>query len=187
MKSMKFIIAALLMFSIGSLSAQLKIVPAKSNIVISGTSTLHAWDMKIAQVNGEVAGSAGKLTSLVMHIPVKSMKSAEGSIMDGKAYDAFDSKKNPTITFTMSETTPVKVTDGNVEVTLTGMLSMAGVAKKVSFKSTGKVTGNTFQMKGAVPVKMTEYGMKPPTAIFGTIKCGDAIVVKFDVTVEGTL
>lgn len=171
-----------------SLQAQtLKLVPAKSNIVISGTSTLHAWDMKIAQVNGEGTSSASKLTTFVVRIPVKSMKSAEGSIMDGKAYDAFDAKKNPMITFTLTEPAAVKVTDKDVEATLVGNLTMAGTTKKISVKTTGKVVAGGFQMKGAVALKMSEYGMKAPTAVFGTIKTGDGITVKFDVEVAGSL
>lgn len=176
---------------VASLTVQaqsLKIVPTKSNAVVSGTSTLHPWDMKVAQVSGEgTANAAKQLATLVIRIPVKSLKSAEGSIMDGKAYDAFDAKKNPNIVFTLTEATPVKITNQDVEATLTGTLAMAGSSKKISFKAAGKVVAGGFQLKGAVPLKMTEYGMKPPTAIFGTIKTGDAITVKFDVTVEGAL
>jgi len=29
---------------------------------------------------------------------------------------------------------------------------------------------------------MTEYKMSPPTAMFGTLKTGDDVVVKFDIT-----
>lgn len=187
-KSLILFVFGVLFLSVYSVQAQnLKLVPTKSNIVISGTSTLHAWDMKIAQVNGEGSSSASKLTALVIRIPVKSMKSAEGSIMDGKAYDAFDAKKNPTITFTLTEPAAVKVADKDVEATLVGNLSMAGSTKKISIKSTGKVVAGGFQMKGAVPLKMSEYGMKAPTAVFGTIKTGDGITVKFDVEVAGTL
>lgn len=182
-------LVSILFSTTATLQAQgLKVVPTKSNIVISGTSTLHAWDMKVAQINGEVAANTNKqLISLVVKVPVKSMKSAEGSIMDGKAYDAFDAKKNPFITFTLTEAAPVKITDKDVEVTLVGNLSMGGATKKVSFKAAGKLTGNVFELKGAVPVKMSEYGMKAPTAVFGTIKCGDAVTVKFVITVEGNL
>ena len=175
--------------TVTSISAQsLKVVTSKSNIVVSGTSTLHPWDMKAAQITGDItANSAKQLTSLVIKVPVKAMKSAEGSIMDGKAYNAFDVKVNPMITFTLTDATPVKITDKDVEVTLTGTLAMGGSSKKISFKSTGKVIAGGFQLKGAVPIKMSEYGMKAPTAMFGAIKTGDAVTVKFDVTVEGNL
>lgn len=187
-KKMRLLVAIMLTATSFVNAQTLKIVPTKSNIVISGTSTLHPWDMKVAQVSGEAtANSTKQLTALVIKVPVKSMKSAEGSIMDGKAYDAFDAKKNPIITFTLTEAVPVKVTEKDVEATIVGTLSMAGATKKISFKSSGKVIAGGFQIKGAVPVKMSEYGMKAPTAIFGTIKTGDAVTVKFDVTIEGAL
>ena len=37
--------------------------------------------------------------------------------------------------------------------------------------------------KGVVPIKMTDYGIKPPTAIFGRLKTGDEVKVNFELTV----
>jgi hypothetical protein len=36
---------------------------------------------------------------------------------------------------------------------------------------------------GTVPVKMTAFQMKPPTAMLGAIRCGDEVKVKFDLVV----
>ena len=181
----RYFFATVLLVIAASLQAQLKIVPAKSTVVVSGTSTMHDWDMKVAQVNGSVDASASKLNALVISIPVKSLKSTKGSIMDGKAYDAFNEKKNPLIVFTLTDAAPIKISDENVEVVLSGTLSMGGSTRKVIFKSTGKVIAKGFQMKGALPLKMSDFGMKAPSLLF--VKTGDAVVVKFDVTVEGSL
>jgi hypothetical protein len=34
-----------------------------------------------------------------------------------------------------------------------------------------------------VPVKMTAFAVKPPTAMLGAIKCGDEVKVKFELVV----
>jgi hypothetical protein len=34
-----------------------------------------------------------------------------------------------------------------------------------------------------VPIKMTDFGIKPPTAIFGTLRTGDEVKVNFALTV----
>jgi hypothetical protein len=34
-----------------------------------------------------------------------------------------------------------------------------------------------------VPVKMTDFGIQPPTAIFGRLKCGDEVKVNLELNV----
>jgi len=81
--------------------------------------------------------------------------------MDSKTYDAFESDKNPLITFQMTEVTALKVTGKEVEATVTGNITMAGNTKKIVIKSTGKILADgSFQFKGAVPLKLSEFKMK---------------------------
>jgi hypothetical protein len=69
---------------------------------------------------------------------------------------------------------------------LTGNLSFSGQTRKISIKTIGKITkSRDYQLKGSVPLKMTDYKMKPPTAMLGTMKTGDAVTVEFDVTFKG--
>jgi len=61
---------------------------------------------------------------------------------------------------------------------------MNGVTRKVSLKSTGKVVKpGVYEFKGSYSLKMTDYGMTPPSML--VIKVGDAITLKYDVTFEG--
>ena len=176
-----------LMFVTGlALNAQsLKLNQVKSTITISGTSNLHGWDSKVGQLKGEFKlNSSKQVQSLVIQIPVRSIKSGNG-IMDKKTYEAFNADKNPSITFVLTEPViPVLAADKSVQVSLTGNLSMAGVTKKISFKSTGKLTAaGDYEFTGIIPLKMTDFKIKPPTAVFGTLKTGDAVTLKYDVTV----
>lgn len=106
--------------------------------------------------------------------------------MDDKTYEAFDSKKNPYIVFQLTEASQSKLTDNDTEVTLTGNLTFAGATRKISIKTLGKITkSGDYQLKGSVPLKMTDFKMKPPTAMLGAMKTGDGVTVKFDVTFKG--
>ena len=160
-----------------------EISPQNSAVSILGTSNVHDWEMKATKINSELTLSSSKqITSLVVKIPVVSIKSGKG-IMDNKTYEAFDSKKNPTIIFQLTESSAIKLTDKDTEISLTGNLSMAGETRKISFKTIGKITKTgDYQLKGSVPLKMTDFKMKPPTAMLGAMKTGDAITVKFDVS-----
>ena len=188
LKNVKWILACLVFVSMGAIQAQTyKIVPKISTIKIEGTSSIHEWESAVDQINGDLVlatdGKTGKqIQSLVVKVPVKSIKSGKG-LMDSKTYEAFDSDKNPLITFQLTDVSPIKLTGKDVETTVTGNLNMAGLSKKITFKSTGNLlTDGSYQFKGSVPVKLSDFKMKPPTAMMGMLKTGDAVTIKFDVT-----
>lgn len=165
----------------------LKINSKASTMTIYGTTNVHDFTEKVTQISGELVINAAQksVQSLEILIPVKSIKSPE-KLMDTYTYEAFNSEKNPNISFHLTEATGLKVTDKEIEVTVTGNLTMNGTAKKISVKITGKnPKSGVYQFKGAIALKMTEYKMKPPTAMMGMMKVGDAITLKFDLTLEG--
>lgn len=179
------ILIASIVFSIPTnLNAQvLSLFPQISSINVHGTSNVHDWDMKPTKITGELGiNSSKQISAIAIKVEVKSLKSGNG-IMDGKTYDAFDYKKNPYIVFLLTDASQNKLTENDAEITLTGNLSFYGQTRKISIKAIAKIAKDGgYQLKGSVPLKMTDYKMKPPTAMFGTMKTGDAITVKFDVT-----
>lgn len=177
--------AGIILTTAGNVNAQsTKANTFSSKITIMGTSTIHDWESKTEQITGEFEmNNTSEIQSLTVKIPVVSIKSGE-KLMDKKTYEAFKSDKFPVITFVLTEPTSPIVTNSDVQVTLTGNLIVSGVTKKITFKSTGKKTASGgYQLSGSVPLKMTDFKIKPPTALLGTIKSGDAITVKLDITV----
>jgi polyisoprenoid-binding protein YceI len=61
------------------------------------------------------------------------------------------------------------------------MLSIAGVAKEVKFKTKYDVDGNQITFKGSYTFKMTDFNIDPPTAVMGTIKTGDEVTVRLEI------
>ncbi|HBG25416.1 MAG TPA: hypothetical protein DEO54_03445 [Rikenellaceae bacterium] len=159
--------------------------PIKPVISITGTSTLHDWESKVEQSTGEYLIDQKIIKSLTINIPVLSIKSKdEEKLMDKKTYEALNSNKNPNIIFQLTEPATPVFSESNAEVTLTGNLTIAGVTKKITIKSSGKKsTSDAFRFTGSVPIKMSDYKIKPPVAMLGLIKTGDLITVKFDVTI----
>lgn len=176
--------ASILFCSTTILTAQnYTVVPQNSTMTVYGTSNLHDWNIKVTKITGDLGiNSADRINVLTIKAPVSSLKSGKG-IMDGKTYDAFEAKKFPNIIFQLTDVVFTKITEKDSEATLTGNLTMHGETKKFSFKTMAKTTKTgDYQFKGSVPLKMTDFKMKPPTAVMGTIKTGDAVTVKFDVT-----
>lgn len=186
--SAKWILVCLVFLTFSVAQAQTyKTVPNISGVKIEGTSSIHAWESTSNQVSGELvlvsdAKNGKQIHSLIFRVPVKSIKSGKG-LMDSKTYDAFDNDKNPLITFQLTDVSQFKLTGKDIDATVTGTLNMAGFTKKINIKSSGNtISDGSIQFKGSVPLKMSDFKMKPPTAMMGALKTGDAVTIKFDVT-----
>ena len=156
-------------------------------MVIHGTTNVHNFDSKVNEISGElVLNSSKQVQSLKVLIPVKGIKSGE-KLMDTKTYETFDAEKNPNISFQLVDATSLQITAEDASAIVTGNLTMAGVTKKISFKTTGKsVKPGVYEFKGSIALKMTDFKMKPPTAMLGMMKVGDAVTLNYDINVEGS-
>lgn len=186
MKRLITLIAAVILFNI-SVNAQVsyKLSANKSDVAVTGTSTLHDWESKAEKIEGEstIVIEDGKLTSidnLNFTVAVESIKSGKNG-MDKKTREAFDFKKHPNITFQLSEIT--EITDS--EIHANGTLNMAGATKTISVVGTYSVNSSgELNVEGSKSITMSDYGMKPPTALMGTIKSGDEVEVVFNVVYQ---
>lgn len=177
---------SLALFSCLVMNAQLlRINPKSFNMTILGTTNVHDFKSNVTLARGEAVVNENKeLQSLVVEIPVRAIKSGE-KLMDTKTYETFNVDKNPNITFKLIEVNSLHVEGNQVSVTVTGNLTMAGVTRKISLKSTGSATkAGVYEFKGSVQLKMTDFKMSPPTAMMGLMKVGDAITLKYDVCFE---
>ena len=190
MKKQFLLPAILLIISIitgnGMQAQSLKLNPKTFNMTIYGTTNVHNFESKVTLANGELVINAKQPQSLMVEIPVKGIKSKE-KLMDDKTYEAFNIDKNPTITFKSTEINSFKVDGVNINVTVTGNLTIGGFTRKVALTAVGRVVKpGVYEFSGTIPVKMTDYKMKPPTAMLGMMKVGDDLKLKYTVTFEGS-
>lgn len=149
---------------------------------VSGTSTLHDWDMVSDNATGEgqITIENQKITrinSLVVTLPTKSLKSGKGS-MDDNAYEALVAKKYPEIQFELIEIETI--TDQSLRAK--GNLIIVGTKSLVSLQVDYVITGNTVQFSGSFPITFTQFNIEPPKALLGTIKTGDKLQISFETT-----
>ncbi len=182
---------SLLIITVGLLFIQVNTLRAQSfkvknyKMTVQGTSSLHDWESAVekAECNGSYVMGTNSLTDVrdvVVKIPVTSIKSTKGKIMDNKTYDAFNHEKYPTIVFTLSTQ---KINEKNSTIDLTGSLAMAGATKPVDLTVNYKILPNgDLQIIGSKKISMTDFGMEPPTAMMGTIKVGNDVSVYFEIT-----
>jgi polyisoprenoid-binding protein YceI len=176
----------LLLFVYSSLQAQSNYTIKSVKATIQGSSTLHAWESDITKIlfKGSLH-SDGKVLKTIqdveLKVPVESIKSKEGRIMDNKTYDAFKYEKNPYIIYTFNLAQARTDAGNSVSIETMGNLTMAGTTKPVKVEAKGKLLDNgDLQLAVTKKLKMTEFKMEPPTAMLGAIKVGDEVTVNFN-------
>lgn len=160
-----------------------------SSIRITGTSTLHEWSMQGTTINGQI--EAASLTdwttgtpAVKVTIPVNSIKS-EHDRMDRLMADALKSATSPEIRYELTQAQLDKASADQFTVKTRGRLSIAGVTRELDMSVSGVRNGNDFILTGQAPIRMSDFGIKPPTAMMNTIRTGDAVTVTFRWVVAG--
>jgi polyisoprenoid-binding protein YceI len=160
-----------------------RFAPAAGSLVkVEGTSTLHAWTMQGSTIGGTIDTSAAT-PKVTVTIPVTSIKS-EHAKMDKLMAEALKAKQHPHIRYELTTATPQN--DSETFVTKTkGNLTIAGVTREVVIDVQGSRNADgKYTLTGTAPLKMTSFGIKPPTAMLNTIKTGDDVKVTFRWVVE---
>lgn len=179
---------ALLVFAATAAAAQptkLALNPG-SSIWVEGTSNVHNWKATSTAIDAkvEIAGPVtpgANVQSVTLTLPVTSLKSGKGGL-DKNLYKALNAERYPTISYRMTrfESKP----DGEAfTAVVVGVLTVNGVDNEVELTTTMSTDSKGgLRAVGSTTFKMTEFGVKPVTALLGTIRTGDEVTVKFDVT-----
>ncbi len=164
---------------------------AGSKLWIEGDSTLHKWASDATKLDASLTMDGAALASglsaqapakLTLDVPVKEMRNRERSgAMDKNVQKALKADKYPDIVFDMSA---YKLDAAAGTISATGQLSIAGVTKPQTVVAKYVQKAGRIILDGEQPLLMTDFGVKPPTAMFGTIKADDRVVVKFHVELE---
>jgi len=187
---MKNQIAFLFLLLASLASAQQNYRATGGNIKVKGTSNVHEWDCSGYEVraSGSLTTDATGLktiNSLYVEIPVKAIKSTKGSIMDNKMYDALRADGNPNVAYSLERVTGINKRGNGYDINTTGYLKIAGTSRKVDMYVWGQVGGDqSISFNGSKKIKMTDFGISPPTALMGTMTTGDEVEVIFQVTLK---
>jgi len=177
-----------LLVAVNHLMAQDNYSLSTEVVTVNGTSNLHAWHQNVGKISGkgEVKQAADKslsMQTLNIIIQVNSIK-ADESGMNSRTYKALKADKFPEITFSLTEPIANIPSGANAfATTAKGRLTIAGVTKPVTMPV--KITigeDKKITIDGIQPVKMTDHGIDPPTALLGMLKTGDVVTINFKTT-----
>lgn len=175
------VLLSILLVNINVNSQNYSLNKTTSQIKVSGTSSLHDWDIISNNFSGSllINDTSKQIENLVVDIASESLKSGKG-IMDKKTYKALNTDDFKSITFKMIEVKSTsKIDEEKDEVKITGELTICGLTKLVSVNMMHSKTNNGVNISGIYNMKMTDFNIEPPTALLGTVKTGDEISIHF--------
>lgn len=158
-----------------------------SRVWVEGTSNVHDWSCEAEQLTGSLNAattnaSLSSLTGLTVSVPVAGLECGNGT-MNRKLRDALGSSP---IRFQLSNARVGQPnSSGRFLAEANGQLTIHGTSRTQRVRANGRrLANNRFQFTGETSLKMSDFGVQPPRALAGTLRTGDQVTVKFDVTVS---
>jgi hypothetical protein len=160
-----------------------------ARVSLAGTSNIHEYTasttkLRVVQVKlaPSVAGPAfwseivkpGSIEAFEIAIPAATLSSPKEGL-DKNMHKALKVEQFPDITYKLAR---LEGASGNLQAV--GTLRIAGVEREVVLLLSTEQRGNTLVVKGKLPLLMTDYGIKPPTALLGMLKTDPKVTVTFE-------
>ena len=173
-------------------STRLQIEPG-SELSIAGTSNVHDFHCKTNTFNAYIDVDPGytkdltkvahPIVSVSVVIAVKSLTCGNKK-MDENMYSTLQADKNQIIRYKLNGYDILNGSATGFAAKTTGVLTILGKEKVVAMKiDAARLNDGKATAEGEETLLMSEFGIKPPSFMFGTMKVGDEVKVKFNLKV----
>ncbi|KPP97072.1 MAG: hypothetical protein HLUCCA01_12300 [Bacteroidetes bacterium HLUCCA01] len=146
-------------------------------IWVDGTSTLHDWTVESARAAGIIVITNDAISSVSVQVDANSLESGKSG-MDRRMYDALDVRGNNQIRF---ESSSITLNDDLRSGVATGQLTIAGQTRDHEVPFELENDGSDWKFTGQTALLMTTFDIDPPTAVMGTVRTGDEVVIRFEI------
>lgn len=174
--------------AMGQDSIQLNI-DSNTELSFDGTSNVHDWNSEVTEITGKGTFVQAFLNgnnspqmpvkNVQISFPVKSIESGKGKMNDNM-YEALKVEEHPNIEYKLISSEIIQKSENGFTLQTNGYLTVAGVEKQIAMEVKGKqLDDQTIQFAGSKNLKMTDFNVDPPKALFGAIKSGNEIDVQF--------
>jgi polyisoprenoid-binding protein YceI len=183
------IIIVLSCLFLSSATAQVKFRSQDLTVKVSGTSSLHDWEIESNKGKVEavlVLGPNYKITGvsgLSFTVQSESLKSGH-SAMDNNTYKALKTGQHQNISFVLSSANITQIDANTYLLKCVGNMTIAGTTRETDLVAQCKLNADgTFTCSGSKNIRMTDFNIKPPTAIMGTVKTGNDISIAYNLKI----
>jgi polyisoprenoid-binding protein YceI len=197
--ALRFRIRIVPLFALASLLAAAAIIPLSgatplaidtARITINGTSNIHPYTASTTavhvtrlQLGNAVAGPAfwdeivkpGGLTAFEIAIPAATLTSPKEGL-DKNMHKALRTAEFAEITFRLLRVQPGDA--GTLKAT--GLLKIAGQEREIALDLKTLRKDSALAVSGQAQLLMTDFGIKPPTAMLGMLKTDPKVTITFE-------
>ena len=122
-----------------------------------------------------------------LRVPVSGLRCGNAR-MERDMYRSLRAGEHPSIEFRFTSLVGGinhDIDGGRYHATIAGILSLAGQSRQIRLDvEAQRIAPNRFRLRAKLPLRMTDFRITPPTALFGAIKAKDELSVKFDLVLQ---
>jgi hypothetical protein len=124
---------------------------------------------------------------LHLRVPVSTFRCGN-RVMESDMRRALKADRNPNVEFTFRELRggiEHDLDSGAYRAAVTGDLTLAGVTRAIDLTvSAERISRTSFRIRAALPLRMTDFSVTPPSALFGAVRARNELTVRFDLLLE---
>lgn len=174
-----------LLLSGGSSFAQdVSIQKDQSNLWIEGKSNVNHFTCHAEEYNSVIDTPEMEHDPFILSVEIAVIGFDCGKRrMNRDLYDALKADNHPTIDFEYEKTHSLSYSDSTdfYKLTVNGTLTVAGHTKTIEFPMSATLLDEgSIRAEGQANIRMSEYNVEPPTALFGLVKVDDKLTVHFE-------
>ena len=162
-----------------------------SRVWFDGTSTVRSWNCTADKIDAVMQAEAPVSDSILANrkvagtvqvdFPIAKLE-CRNNTMNEHMRKALDATRNPAIRFELSGYELVKST--GIGATLQGTLQMNGQTRPITVPVQFAAADGALRVTGSYPLKMTDWGVRPPRLMMGAMKVGESVTVHFDLLLQ---
>jgi len=166
-----------------------------SRLWLEGSSNVRDWRCDATTLDAAIdlddegsyadASSIARLRRVEVRVPTHALTCGR-SQMDNIMYKALHVDDEPECREIVGRFDVIAQSgEGDRSLVMQGTLRIAGRENVVRVPvELQQLRDGSLRAQGALPILMTDYGITPPTALFGVLRTENRIVVKFDLLVD---
>jgi polyisoprenoid-binding protein YceI len=150
----------------------------------------HSPTFLVNEARGHISLEGGELLRMALELTVKAnslevmdrVSEADRADIEGRmGREVLEISRYPEIVFRSSEVSLSAIERGRHQIRMIGSLSLHGATHRFQVEGELVVYDDALRIRGERPLAMSAYGIKPVTAMAGTIRLKDEVMLSYDV------
>lgn len=163
-------------------------VRSDSRLWLEGSSNIRDWTCKATTMEATIDVDEGgsvvhtrAVRGVFVKVPVRMLKCGDRH-MEAQMYTALKAPSSE-VTYIVARFDGIPQSNARGELIDTpGQLTVAGVERTVRMAvRSERLSDGSYRARGTVPIRMTDFGIKPPRPWGGILRTADRVLIQFEI------